>query len=187
MKDTWAAIEEWLSKHAPEVLADLQPAASAEAIHSAEATFGTALPAEMASSYGIHDGQRGGASPLMGDWRLLSLDAGGKEWTTIKDLADSGTFEGTESDPDAQVADGWWHRGWLPVASNDSGDFLCVDIEPAPGGTQGQIISFLHADPRRELIAPGFKAWLEAFATDLQSGRATVQEGRIALDSSDDG
>jgi cell wall assembly regulator SMI1 len=179
MNDIWRQIEAWLRTNAPDILADLRPGASEKVLEAAAATFGSALPSEMEASYRVHDGTRGSAPPLFGDWRLLSLEAGVREWSTIKGVAEAATFDGMESDSDPQINDGWWRPGWVPVGSNDSGDFLCVDLDPAPGGTLGQIISYLHAEPRRALVAPSFEAWLHQFISDLQTGRITVKDGRL--------
>jgi cell wall assembly regulator SMI1 len=179
MKELWKRIEEWLRANAPDILADLQPPATSEERSRAEETFGVDLPEDVIASYDVHNGTRGSAPPLFGDWRLLSLDASTKEWNTIKVVADEGTFEGMETDPDPQVGDAWWLPAWIPVASNDSGDFLCVDMDPAPGGTNGQLISYLHADAPRALVAPSFETYLRSFADDLEAGRYTVVDGRI--------
>jgi len=179
MNEIWESIEGWLRANAPDVLNDLLPGASTEDRAAAAETYGSELPQEMQASYRVHDGSRGGAAPLLGEWRLLSLAAGIREWSTIKGLDDTKTFEGMESDSDPEITDVWWKPGWVPVASNDSGDFLCVDLDPAPGGSRGQIISYLHAEPRRAVVAATFDAWLGQFVSDLKTDRVTVRDGRL--------
>lgn len=39
------------------------------------------------------------------------------------------------------------------------GDGLCIDLDPAPGGTVGQVIRRLHDDDRRERVAASFTQW----------------------------
>ena len=51
------------------------------------------------------------------------------------------------------------------------GNQLCFDLEPAEGGTTGQIIRFWHDDSRRQVLATGFDSWLQQFADDLHSGK----------------
>jgi cell wall assembly regulator SMI1 len=62
---------------------------------------------------------------------------------------------------------------------NSSGDFLCLDLDPARPGKPGQIVSFLRADPARELVARDFKSWLSGFAKDLEAGKYKVDKGYL--------
>src|SRR5687768_2872139 len=153
MDEIWKRIEAWLAQNAPDVREDLQPGATDAALAEASRTFGAELPADMAASYRVHDGSRGGAGPLFGEWRLLSLAAAARAWGTLKKQSDDGVFEDDDVQAAPQVKDEWWNPKWIPVASNSSGDFLCADLDPAPAGKAGQIVSYYHAEPRRELVA----------------------------------
>jgi cell wall assembly regulator SMI1 len=185
MDKIWKRIEEWLARNAPEILTDLQPPASAEDIQKTESELGVKLPEPMAASYRIHNGSRGGASPLLGNWRLLSLEAIQAKWRDLNAFnqeASKGEDElddedEGETEPDPGVGEGWWRKGWIPAASNSSGDFFCVDLDPAPGGRAGQIIAYLHAEGRRKRVADDFGKWLGQFADELESGEYTVREG----------
>ena len=187
MEEIWKRIEAWLRANAPEILGDLRPGASDDDLRRAEKTLGAALPETLAASYRIHDGARGGAAPLVGPWRLLSLEDVTKEWEGQQrfsqeqsDLDEERDDQDDETEPAPGVREGWWRGGWVPVASNSSGDFVCVDLDPAPGGKRGQVISFLHADPARALLAPDFGAWLGGFAGDLESGKYKVEGRRLS-------
>jgi cell wall assembly regulator SMI1 len=176
MDNIWKRIEKWLEQNAPDINADLAPGASDAALAAAATAFGATLPEEMANSYRIHDGARGGAPPLFGDWRLLSLAAAVKAWKSITPPTDDETSDDVEDVAAPQIKAEWWNPQWIPVASNSSGDFLCVDLDPAKAGTRGQIISYYHAEPRRELIAAGFEQWLSAFAVDLERGEYRIED-----------
>jgi cell wall assembly regulator SMI1 len=176
MEKIWKRIEAWLEENAPDVLADLRPGTSAADIEKAERALSCELPADMADSYRIHDGQRGAVGRLFGKWELMQLAHAVKSWKTLKKVADEGTFDaaGEASPPSAvapQIKHLWWNPKWIPVASNSSGDFLCVDLDPARGGKSGQVISYLHTDAKRELVAKDFKSWLGGFAKDLEAGK----------------
>ncbi|GJH13034.1 SMI1/KNR4 family protein [Caballeronia novacaledonica] len=177
MDEIWKRIETWLKQNAPEIRGDLSPGASDSAFVEASKAFGIDLPQEMVDSYRIHDGSRGGAGPLFGDWRLLSLAAAGRAWNTIVPVTDDEALDDVEDVAAPQIKGEWWNPRWLPFASNSSGDFLCVDLDPAESGTPGQIISYYHAEPRRELLATGFNQWLSNFAADLESGKYRVEDG----------
>jgi cell wall assembly regulator SMI1 len=180
MDKIWKRIEAWLAQNAPDVRADLQPGASDSELSAAATAFGAPLPDEMVNSYRIHDGTRGGAGPLFGDWRLLSLAHSIKAWKRIKVPAGEASEE-VEDVAAPQIKAAWWNPRWIPVASNSSGDFLCVDLDPAKAGNRGQIISYYHAEPRRDLIATGFKQWLTRFAADLESGKYRVEDGWLTI------
>jgi len=177
-RNSWQRIEQWLQANAPDIGADLAPGASDATLAAAAAAFGAALPDEMADSYRIHDGARGGAAPLFGDWRLLTLANAIKAWKQItrdnEDLDDAA--DEVEDVAAPQIGPAWWNPAWIPVASNSSGDYLCVDLAPAAAGTRGQIISYYHAEPRRELVATGFAQWLADFADDLERGAYRVED-----------
>lgn len=155
MDKTWKRIEAWLERNAPDIRADLQPGASDSELSAAANAFGAALPDEMVASYRIHDGTRGAAGPLFGNWRLLSLADAIVARKTINAPADEEASDEVEDVAAPQIKAEWWNPNWIPAASNTSGDYLCVDIDPAKAGTRGQIISYYHAEPRRELIVRG--------------------------------
>lgn len=177
MEKIWKRIDAWLKQNAPETFADLQPGASDADIKKAERALSCELPEVVTQSYRIHNGMRGGDGPLIDGWSLLSLAVLVRGWKTLKKLSDDGTFESMEGDAAPQIKSDWWNPRWIPVASNSSGDFVCVDLDPKRGGKRGQVISFWHAGPRRELLATGFKAWLEQFADDLEAGKYKVEDG----------
>jgi cell wall assembly regulator SMI1 len=171
MDKIWKRIEAWLKQNAPDTLAYLQPGASDADIKKAARSLSCELPDDVTESYHIHDGMRGAAGSLIGEWSLMPLAIVVREWKTLKKLSDGGTFEGMEGDADVQVKSDWWNPRWIPVASNGSGDFVCVDLDPPRTGKSGQVISFFHAEPRRELLAKSFKSWLAGFADDLKAGK----------------
>jgi cell wall assembly regulator SMI1 len=176
LNDVWQRIERWLQANAADIGADLSPGASDASLAAAADAFGAALPDEMADSYRIHDGARGGSAPLFGKWRLLSLEHAIKEWKQITPAGDDDDLDEVEDATAPQIKAAWWNPLWIPVASNSSGDFLCVDLDPATAGTRGQIISYYSAQPRRELIATGFAQWLAGFAADLERGAYRVED-----------
>ncbi len=181
MKKIWKRIEAWLEQNAPEILSTLQPGASAADIKQAERALSCKFPKALAESYRIHDGKRSGGA-LFDEYELLSLDYMVSEWKVLKELLDDGTFDDTGSMKNvvaSQIKFAWWNPLWIPIASNSSGDFWCVDLDPSPSGKIGQIISFVHTDPARELIAKDFETWLAAFADDLEDGKYKVADKRL--------
>src|SRR2546421_31964 len=146
MQTVWKRIESWLNGNAPEILSDLLPGATGKKLRSTEKILGVEFPDDVKSSYRIHDGQQGQSSPLMGEWQLLSLEDMVSQWKIMKDLVDAGKFDNVTSAPVGPVRADWWNLKWIPIAYNGAGDFYCLDLNPAPKGSIGQIISFWHMD-----------------------------------------
>ena len=180
MEEIWKRIETWLAANAPDTLADLRPGASDADVRKAERALSVSLPADLVESYKVHDGQRGGSGPLFGDYALLPLEHAVKEWKTLKRLRSAKVFEFMHGQPAPKVKADWWNPRWIPVASNSSGDFLCADLDPAPAGKPGQIVSFLHADAARALVAEDFKSWLSEHAKALEAGEYKVENGWLS-------
>src|SRR5215469_9178270 len=143
----WERIGAWLRRNASDIHASLRAGASPAEVREIESALSCALPEPMVSSYLIHNGMRPGVGPLIAGWRLLSLAEIVQEWQRWKQLSDEGVFTGMESDAAAQIQSDWWNAKWIPIGSNGSGDFACVDLDTPPTGALGQIISLYHADP----------------------------------------
>jgi cell wall assembly regulator SMI1 len=75
----------------------------------------------------------------------------------------------------------FWNVKWIPFTDSGGGGHHCVDMDPAPSGTVGQVIYFSCEDSVQALEAPSFGAWLGAYVKDLEKGRFRfdVEEGCI--------
>lgn len=180
---TWQRIETWLSHNAPQVTPGLAPGATDAQIAATERTLGVILPEEVRAFYRIHDGQRtdrslggvvGGVFAPGGDF--LSLARIVDEWTVWKDLLDSGAFDGIWSDPQPGIKPDWWNPRWIPITYDGSGNHFCLDLDPAPGGTAGQIITMWHDGGEREVMAASFIDWLTQLADEYERGEWVYSE-----------
>ena len=55
-------------------------------------------------------------------------------------------------------------EGWIPIVQSARGrDYLCVDLDPAPGGARGQIIEYVVDDNARPLVAKSFADLLSIY------------------------
>ncbi len=166
----WARIEAGLKKHKPEMLEGLKGGATAAEIGEVEKKLGVAFPAAVRESYSIHNGQDPDSDWLVRGRELLSLDRVLSEWGVWKGLLDGGDFKGTKCEPAAGVRDDWWSAKWIPLTYDGAGNHDCVDLDPAPGGAAGQMILMWHDDSDRPKTAPGFAAWLEKWAGEVEKG-----------------
>ena len=176
MIEIWQRIEAVLRATAPE-LCDLSDGASVGEIAAVEARLGFALPTDIRESYAVHNGS-GGACILpqyyadqVNGVNLLSLEEAECDRGIWIDLLDGGAFEGNEARPEGPVKAEWWNRRWLPITSDGGGNSLCIDLDPAPGGTVGQVIDHDHETGPSVVVANSFRAFLEGYAADLETGR----------------
>jgi cell wall assembly regulator SMI1 len=179
VRDPWRRIEAWLAERARFVLDTLNPGTTVEAIQAIETSLRVGpLPDDFVQSWRIHDGQHWNTSlPLIAGWlgsySLLSLDRIESRYDSASVLL-SEEFNTLRGTPHGLVRPDWWNPRWVPVAGNASGDAICLDLDPPPGGVVGQVIEFLHDEKDRTVLAPSLGAWLEEFATELEGGEYKV-------------
>lgn len=78
--------------------------------------------------------------------------------------------EGYDCEPSGPIkGDEWWRLGWIPFCGDGGGDHLCVDLDPADGGTVGQVISMWHDMPNRDLTGTSLTDFIEIIAADAEA------------------
>jgi cell wall assembly regulator SMI1 len=179
MKSAWLRIERWLAAHAPAILADVRPGASIADIRAAEEQLGCTFPEPVREWFALHNGSESCA--LMEYWDLYSLDEVVAAWRSLKGLYDTGFFDEFHSDPVGPIRREWWHPAWAPVTGEPGGNHLCLDLAPAGGGWVGQVISWVHDDSVREVVAPTFSAWFEQLADGLEAGAYKVDREGVLV------
>ena len=180
MRDLWSRIERWLDEHAPDKLGSLAPGAEESQLAKAEAALGVRLPDDFRASALIHDGERDWAFVVHG-WNLMSLERIVEEWRVWKDLYDAGEYNVLVGATRAEgpIWPDWWRPSWIPIAGDGGGNFFCLDLDPAPGGTVGQVVEVWHDGDARTVVAPSFRAWLADFADALEAGRWRLVDGLL--------
>jgi len=185
MEDLWGKIESWLSEHAPSVSKALNPGATDRQLDVAEAILCVSFPADFRECYLIHNGTALRGACLFPGGEFLSLDRIVQEWTVWKELVDEGAFRGDESEPDRGIHDDWFNVRWIPFTYDGAGNHYCLDLAPSAWGTNGQIITMWHDAPERELIAAGFRDYLELILEKLHSGEyvySSEYDGIVPID-----
>ncbi|MGI4789408.1 MAG: SMI1/KNR4 family protein [Janthinobacterium lividum] len=182
MAATWQRIEDWLGENAPEIAKSLRPGASNEKIRATERTLGLSFPDDFCDSYRCHDGQETNAFGVTvcggfvegGDF--LSLTSITDHWQGWKGVLDAGTFEGIQSYPGPGVRSDWWNPRWIPITHDGGGNHFCLDLDPAPGGKMGQIITMWHDEGERVVVADSFRDWLTRLADEYEAGEWVYSE-----------
>lgn len=190
MQEIWTRIEIWLQANAPEIFDAIQVGASDAQIEELAEVLSVDLPEDFKSLYRICNGQLDYSYGAIEGRELLSLDRIKEEWIVWKELIDCGDFKDENGkdqgcDPDPGIQNVWMSEKWIPLTWDGAGNHYCLDLDPAEGGTFGQIITMCHDAPYREIIAPSLRDWLTQYAAGLESGKFILSEeyGIIEADS----
>ncbi|BFZ55164.1 Cell wall assembly regulator [Savitreella phatthalungensis] len=81
------------------------------------------------------------------------------------------------SRPEGAIQLTYSHPGWIPLAKDFNGNNIAVDLSPGPKGKWGQIILFGADCDVKYVVASSWAAFLAQFVSDLESDRATVEDG----------
>ena len=136
----------------------LNPPATDADIAALESTLGVSLPPAFIAALKTGNGQKGGLPGIFDEHLFLSSAKIAKTWQLWSDLMEGGDFDGNQSSPDAGIKPGWWNPKWIPFTSNGAGDCFCLDMEPAPTGSTGQIIFVWHDMADRQRVSDSFSA-----------------------------
>ncbi len=165
----WDRIEKWYAEKIPDC--ELGAAAAAADITSVETHLGLTLPEELKASLMRHNG--------VGYWpsaELLSADRIKDEWDVWAGLIDDGTFDGLSGDDDDRLQKCWYDKKWIPIDADGCGNGACLDLNPGPKGTVGQILNMDH-ELGPKLIFQDFAGYLESVAAKLEAGKYRVENG----------
>lgn len=183
MQRLWERIELWLSRHAPDIQADLCEAATKADIQWAEEQIECEFPDSFKQSHLIHDGSDNCA--LLEYWDFYSLTEIVRAWKALEQCAAGGFFTQFDSLCEGQtqgpVRPEWWNRKWVPLTGEPRGDHLCLDLDPDAGGKVGQVIRWYHDDSVREVVAPTYEGWWEQLADGLEAGAYKVDREGVLV------
>lgn len=148
----------------------------------------------------IADGQDvdSGCSGLFFGLHLLPLEDVMREWAFWRQA---------EHDPDAgknpavlatmaSVPPTWIKqlyacRGWLPLLTDRTGNYVGVDLDPGAGGSWGQVIVFGRDFDRKCVLwkgdgEAGWGKWLASFVDELESGDGWEADKSSSSDEEDE-
>ncbi|MCX7358455.1 MAG: SMI1/KNR4 family protein [Alphaproteobacteria bacterium] len=166
----WRRYCELLAKQHSAFLSYFSVGASPEQIAVAEQAMGCNLPADVRHLLSLHNGAEAQVLPA---WELFSTERMVDEWRIWEDLyQDQFKPDGYDCEPSspAILGDEWWRLKWIPITGDGGGNHLCADLEPAAGGTVGQIITMWHDDPTRSLVASSLTEFIEMIADKVERG-----------------
>ncbi|MGN6416325.1 MAG: SMI1/KNR4 family protein [Pseudobacter sp.] len=161
----------------------LNPGATQADIDELEQMIGKKLPADFVEFYMIRDGQEEGEERLamiQGQY-LLPVKWITRAWNSKKEIMDQmsreGEYNDITSDPEDGIKNDWWNPYWIPFTYDGSGNNICIDLDPAPGGDYGQVISWFHDSGFRELYASSFEDYIDFYLAGLKRGNYVFIKG----------
>jgi cell wall assembly regulator SMI1 len=175
---SWKRIEDWIKGNA-KGWKPLKKAATDKQIQKAEADLDISFPDDLKEFFRRHNGSDGFIPAAGCHYALMPLAEVVADAAMLAKLQAAGDFDSSKAKPDRGVRKAWWHKRWIPLASNGGGDYYCLDLDPAGGGTAGQLIGFKHDAGERSLMSSSLRRWLFEFANDLESGGLRYEKGEL--------
>jgi cell wall assembly regulator SMI1 len=178
----WKRIEQWLSQHTSDGSIPLPCGVSESEIKKVEAAIDAKLPPDVHRSYAVHDGSGkiGFAFGL-----LLSLAQLVNSWLGFQNSRRMGYYEGRRSKPTGPIKSDWYNPLWIPIFTNEEGEFVLLDLDPAPKGKVGQLVEFSRGRGVTKVLAGSFREFLEGVGRDLEAGKYHFDKKRWLLTPAD--
>jgi cell wall assembly regulator SMI1 len=187
LEKTWTRIRNWLSTEYPELGDTLNYGILPQDLASIEMQFGFSLPQVIRESYLIVDGQEpessaGCSEGLFFGLHHLPLEEVLEEWRFWREVDDDPNTgahvqlrEYMQSVPPGWIRKEYSQRGWIPLISDKTGNYVGVDLNPGEGGSVGQVIVFGRDFDTKVVFwrgdgPAGWATWLASFAEVLESG-----------------
>ncbi len=145
-----ARLDDWLARHRARFHAGLLPKASAAEVEALEKGLGTTVPQELRALLAWHNGQNPDVvGAFEQSWNLMSASQ----------IADA------KKELDGAAPSGW-QRAWIPFLDDDAGNYVVLDTS----GPDHPVREFWQGCGEHPVVAKSLAAWVEAFASAVQSG-----------------
>lgn len=184
MAAVWGRIASWHEVNTPAGTLRLAPGASEEDITAFEREVGFRLPDDLRASFALHNGSEG--TFLLWHGELLSLEGIAqtrREYLWWQEQEGWGAGEDYEMEDivgPGPIKPLWWTPLRLPLTDN-SGDHVLADFDPAEGGQRGQIIANSHETGPSRVRADTFAEWLLEMAEGLESGKYVYVQAEMTV------
>jgi cell wall assembly regulator SMI1 len=177
---SWRTIEGVLWENAHSVYRALRKPAPDTQVARLAKLVSAKLPRDFVQSLKTHDGVRNsylGQIRLFDYYALMPVSAIIAEYKMICELEARDPIGGSHAGADASVRnDARFRPGWVPFMDAD-GDKLVLDLDPAPGGTYGQVFKWSSTgSTRNRVLASSFGEWLAGLADTLVKRRFGLDE-----------
>jgi cell wall assembly regulator SMI1 len=174
MLNKWSEIEEVLTSLGCIENMRLRNGADPEVLELLEEHLGVTLPESLKEFLKVHDGQERGPGFAESGY-FLSVEGIRSNWDMWrgideeemnKDCADL-----MASAPEGFIRPMYTNRRWVPLTSDDGGNHVGLDFDPAELGGLGQIIVFGRDEDTKRLLASSFEDYVELLLSWLKSAK----------------
>ena len=174
----WSRLKGALAPLVPTIPESLGPPATDAGLNTLSTRTGRQLRDTLSALYDTHDGQSDDAPGLFVGLRFLPAAEAAEEWSRWSDMIQQDPSLVTDiavtSQPDGAVRPVYFSDGWIPIATDGTGNGVAVDLDPGPAGTAGQLICFGADEPTRTVLADSPLAFLDWLTGAIESGTVTA-------------
>lgn len=131
----------------------------------------------MRSAYRWHDGCSSELSIFVGGCQWCSLETMVEHWKEKISFCNADRKENPDNYPSytpswdsMKVKPVWWKKQWIPIGTSNTVSSIYVDLDPAPAGAAGQIISDAGIQDA-QVMAPSLGSFFRSLAKHLEGGR----------------
>jgi cell wall assembly regulator SMI1 len=169
VRESWQRIAKWAVENIPEGKFRVAEGASEAQVADLEAILGFSLPEDVRESYRLHNGTDETPFPFK-DQEHLTLDQIGQGFEMQREFVLDPHNEVPQS-VEGPIKPVWWSLHRVKLTDDGGGNGLMIDLDPAEGGTVGQVIEHSRDEGPRCVHATSWGALLKRIADDTEAGR----------------
>lgn len=186
IKSAWDKVLDWLDTNNPAVANDFRKPLDGQEgkkLVDIEKEGGFEIPEPLKFFVSLHHGQKDGdTSGLIFGSQLLGENEIYNEWNVWLNLLDLNEQFGPDmsSFPENAIKPTYANKLWIPLATDGSGNYIGMDLDPGEEGNVGQVITYGRDEDEKKLVADSLAEFLELFARQLyRFGRHTSSSNTI--------
>ncbi|WP_421808687.1 SMI1/KNR4 family protein [Flagellimonas sp.] len=177
MVNYWNTYKEHLREKLPLYYSRLNTPATAAEIGELESFIKTELPKDFKTLYGINNGEDESwyVGGVLCGMRMLTISQITNTLQELKEIEDEYDFNSEwigEIIPEGTIKPGHFYNKWIPVFSDDNGNYIGLDLTPDLNGKYGQIINFGAEEYDHFVMANTLAEFIEIINSFFENGKA---------------
>lgn len=144
-----------------------------------EVCLGKALPSSYKEFIREKNGEKEGFGLFLG-FRVLDT-----EEITSELLLSKSVYKESDTTKSSYISDqikeDYFNPLWVPIATDDGGNYIAIDFDPGSAGTVGQIISHGRDESILYVLADSFTNWLSFVVNEINNCQIIDNNGSIHL------
>lgn len=180
MNNAWSIYKKELFVRMPSLKETLNKGISENDIRAAEEEIGISFSTELKELYLTNNGDNHEAlcGVILG-FQFLSLSEILSEWRRWKDLADDADLNDPNlftSTPAGCIKRRYADTKWLPICTDNGGNYIGIDFDPDVNGCSGQIINFGRDENNKTVLSESLNAFFERLTRIVCSDDFCIDE-----------